>query len=157
MKRNNKKGFTIVELVIVIAVIAILSAVLIPTFGGMIERANESSRDQEARNALTNYMITVSAEDLEGGVDGIIYIDGSIYNVADNNIEGLTGAEAEAEMRKFILNKEKDLKTSKVSLGTTPRRITDLVGSLCDLVSGSGDKGTPIVLITGYFDNYATE
>ena len=66
-------------------------------------------------------------------------------------------AEAEAEMRKFILNKEKDLKTSKVSLGTTPRRITDLVGSLSDLVSGSGDKGTPIVLITGYFDNYATE
>ena len=77
--------------------------------------------------------------------------------VADNNIEGLTGAEAEAEMRKFIQNKEKDLKTSKVSLGTTPRRITDLVGSLSDLVSGSGDKGTPIVLITGYFDNYATE
>ena len=54
-------------------------------------------------------------------------------------------------------NKEKDLKTSNVSLGTTPRRITDLVGSLSDLVSGSGDKGTPIVLITGYFDNYATE
>ena len=57
----------------------------------------------------------------------------------------------------IIKNKEKDLKTSKVSLGTTPRRITDLVGSLSDLVSGSGDKGTPIVLITGYFDNYATE
>ena len=43
------------------------------------------------------------------------------------------------------------------SLGTTPRQITDLLGSLCDLTSGSGDKGTPIVLIQGYFDNYATE
>ena len=49
------------------------------------------------------------------------------------------------------------LKNKNISLGTTPRRITDLVGSLSDLVSGSGDKGTPIVLITGYFDNYATE
>jgi F420-0:gamma-glutamyl ligase len=41
--------------------------------------------------------------------------------------------------------------------GTTPRRLTDLIGSLCDLVSGSGDKGTPIVLVKGYFDNYACE
>ena len=49
------------------------------------------------------------------------------------------------------------MKTKNIALGTTPRRITDLVGSLSDLVSGSGDKGTPIVLITGYFDNYATE
>lgn len=77
--------------------------------------------------------------------------------VADNNIETLKGEEAVKEMKEIIKHKEKDLKTSKVSLGTTPRRITDLVGSLCDLVSGSGDKGTPIVLITGYFDNYATE
>lgn len=77
--------------------------------------------------------------------------------VADNNIENLTGEKAIEEMKNIIKNKEKDLKTSKVSLGTTPRRITDLVGSLSDLVSGSGDKGTPIVLITGYFDNYATE
>lgn len=77
--------------------------------------------------------------------------------VADNNIGELKGEAAVAEIKEIIKNKEKDLKTSKVSLGTTPRRITDLVGSLSDLVSGSGDKGTPIVLITGYFDNYATE
>ena len=44
-----------------------------------------------------------------------------------------------------------------VSEGTTPRRLTDLIGSLCDLTSGSGDKGTPVVLIQGYFDNYTTE
>ena len=77
--------------------------------------------------------------------------------VADNTIEKLTGNEAVEEMKNIIKNKEKDLKTSNVSLGTTPRRITDLVGSLSDLVSGSGDKGTPIILITGYFDNFATE
>ncbi len=77
--------------------------------------------------------------------------------VADNNIENLTGDEAVAEMKEIIKHKEADLKNQKISLGTTPRRITDLVGSLSDLVSGSGDKGTPIVLITGYFDNYATE
>ena len=61
MKRNNKKGFTIVELVIVIAVIAILSAVLIPTFGGIVDKANESARDQEARNAFTEYLIDCDA------------------------------------------------------------------------------------------------
>ncbi len=77
--------------------------------------------------------------------------------VADNNIETLTGEAAVAEMKEIIKKKEGDLKNQKISLGTTPRRITDLVGSLSDLVSGSGDKGTPIVLVTGYFDNYADE
>jgi F420-0:gamma-glutamyl ligase len=60
-------------------------------------------------------------------------------------------------MKKLIKEKEENLVNKAESLGTTPRRITDLVGSLCDLTSGSGDKGTPIVLVTGYFDNYATE
>ena len=86
MKRNNKKGFTIVELVIVIAVIAILAAVMIPTFGGIISSANESSRDQKARNALTTYMTTASAEDLADGVNGVIIIDGSVYTVTNNNL-----------------------------------------------------------------------
>ena len=77
--------------------------------------------------------------------------------VADNQIENKTGEDAVEEMKNIIKAKTGDLKTANISLGTTPRRITDLVGSLSDLVSGSGDKGTPIVLITGYFDNYATE
>ncbi len=77
--------------------------------------------------------------------------------VADNQIENKTGEEAVEEMKNIIKAKEEDLKNKNIALGTTPRRITDLVGSLSDLVSGSGDKGTPIVLITGYFDNYATE
>lgn len=77
--------------------------------------------------------------------------------VADNNLEGKIGEDAINSIKDIIKNKEKDLKNQNISLGTTPRRITDLVGSLCDLVSGSGDKGTPIVLITGYFDNYASE
>ena len=77
--------------------------------------------------------------------------------VADNQIENKTGEDAVEEMKNIIKAKSGDLKTANISLGTTPRRITDLVGSLSDLVSGSGDKGTPIVLITGYFDNYADE
>ena len=77
--------------------------------------------------------------------------------VADNDLENLKGDEAVSQMKIMIKNKEEDLKNKNISLGTTPRRITDLVGSLSDLVSGSGDKGTPIVLITGYFDNFATE
>ena len=77
--------------------------------------------------------------------------------VADNQLASLNGQEAVDAMKKLIKNKSSNLKNDNSSLGTTPRRITDLVGSLCDLVSGSGDKGTPIVLITGYFDNYSTE
>ena len=78
--------------------------------------------------------------------------------VADNDLNGCTkDGEIEQKMREIILNKNKDLKNQNISLGTTPRRITDLLGSLSDLTSGSGDKGTPVVLIKGYFDNYATE
>ena len=58
-------------------------------------------------------------------------------------------------MIKIIKEKEKDLKNQDVSLGTTPRRLTDLLGSLSDLTSGSGDKGTPFILIKNYFKNYA--
>ena len=54
-----------------------------------------------------------------------------------------------------IKNKDSNLKGQMVTQGTTPRRITDLIGSLCDLTSGSGDKGTPVVLIQHYFDNYS--
>lgn len=77
--------------------------------------------------------------------------------LADNKIANLTGKDAVEAMKKLIVKKDKNLKNKSESLGTTPRRITDLVGSLCDLTSGSGDKGTPIVLVTGYFDNYASE
>ncbi len=58
---------------------------------------------------------------------------------------------------KNIFVKKLNLVGEAVSQGTTPRQLTDLLGSLCDLISGSGDKGTPVVLIQGYFDNYATE
>ena len=60
-------------------------------------------------------------------------------------------------IEEYIKNKGADLVGSMESQGTTPRRLTDLIGSLCDLTSGSGDKGTPVVFIQGYFDNYASE
>lgn len=97
MKRNNKKGFTIVELVIVIAVIAILSAVLIPTFGGIVEKANESARDQEARNLLTQYMTEATAEQLSAGINGKIYVDGYEYEVVDGNIQNIQNDQDKAE------------------------------------------------------------
>ncbi|MBQ7242518.1 MAG: coenzyme F420-0:L-glutamate ligase, partial [Firmicutes bacterium] len=57
----------------------------------------------------------------------------------------------------YIRHKDADLVGNMVSEGPTPRRLTDLIGSLCDLTSGSGDKGTPIILIQGYFDNYTNK
>ena len=77
--------------------------------------------------------------------------------LADNQLRDLKGEEAARAIKQKIDEKNKNLVAHEESLGTTPRRITDLLGSLCDLTSGSGDKGTPIVWIQGYFDNYATE
>jgi hypothetical protein len=74
--------------------------------------------------------------------------------LADNDFADLCGEELKKAISDYIRNKESDLVGSMVSQGTTPRRLTDLIGSLCDLTSGSGDKGTPIVLVQGYFDNY---
>ncbi len=77
--------------------------------------------------------------------------------LADNDFAALSGAELKEAISSAIRQKNADLKGSMSSEGTTPRRLTDLIGSLCDLTSGSGDKGTPIVYIQGYFDNYTTE
>ena len=77
--------------------------------------------------------------------------------VSDNKYSDLKGEELKTAIKEEIKNKEADLKGKMLSEGTTPRRITDLIGSLCDLTSGSGDKGTPVVFIQGYFDNLADE
>ena len=77
--------------------------------------------------------------------------------ISDNKLANLRGEELIEAMKNEIKSKESNLKGKMETQGTTPRRITDLLGSLCDLRSGSGDKGTPVVFVQGYFDNYATE
>jgi Uncharacterized conserved protein len=125
--------------------------------------------------------IQSAIKDLYGKhVEVMIYGDGAfkdpvagIWELADPVVspfytEGLNGTPNELKLKYLVDNNklsEDEMKskikerqnTKQESLGTTPRRITDLVGSLCDLVSGSGDKGTPIVLVQGYFDNYSDE
>lgn len=80
-----------------------------------------------------------------------------IKNFADEKYKDLKGEELNAAIKKEIENKNNDLKGSMTSQGTTPRQYTDLLGSLMDLTSGSGDKGTPFVYIQGYFDNMAND
>ena len=75
--------------------------------------------------------------------------------LADNDFAELTGQALREAIEKAIETKDKNLKGTMATQGTTPRRLTDLIGSLCDLTSGSGDKGTPVVWIQGYFTNYA--
>lgn len=75
--------------------------------------------------------------------------------LADNDFKNLRGAELKAAIENSIKEKGGNLVGNMASQGTTPRQLTDLIGSLCDLTSGSGDKGTPVVLVQGYFDNYA--
>ncbi len=77
--------------------------------------------------------------------------------LADNAFASLSGEELRQAIKSEIEKKDANLVGNMASEGTTPRRLTDLIGSLCDLTSGSGDKGTPIVYIQGYFDNYTTE
>ena len=77
--------------------------------------------------------------------------------LADNDFAGLSGKELRDAISASIRAKDGNLKGQMASEGTTPRQLTDLIGSLCDLTSGSGDKGTPVVLVQGYFDNYTSE
>lgn len=74
--------------------------------------------------------------------------------LADNDFAELSGEALQKAIKESIQKKDNDLKGNMASQGTTPRKLTDLIGSLCDLTSGSGDKGTPIILIQGYFDNF---
>lgn len=92
-----------------------------------------------------------------GYTDGLIGLPNELKlkYLADNEFKALSGEELTAAIRARIREKEHDLKGRMDSQGTTPRRLTDLIGSLCDLTSGSGDKGTPIVLVQNYFNNYA--
>ena len=77
--------------------------------------------------------------------------------LADNDFKDLKGDELKKAIQASIKAKDQNLKGNMASEGTTPRQLTDLIGSLCDLTSGSGDKGTPVVLVQGYFDNYTNE
>ncbi len=76
--------------------------------------------------------------------------------LADNDFANLSGAELKEAISNSIRTKDSNLVGNMASQGTTPRQLTDLIGSLCDLTSGSGDKGTPVILIQGYFDNFTT-
>ena len=77
--------------------------------------------------------------------------------LADNTYKDLSGQELKDAISKAIKEKDANLKGSMATQGTTPRQLTDLIGSLCDLTSGSGDKGTPVILVQGYFDNYTAD
>ena len=77
--------------------------------------------------------------------------------LADNDFKDLSGEALKQAISESIKKKGDDLKGNMASQGTTPRQLTDLIGSLCDLTSGSGDKGTPVVLVQGYFDNYTND
>ncbi|MDR0493322.1 MAG: coenzyme F420-0:L-glutamate ligase [Nitrososphaerota archaeon] len=91
--------------------------------------------------------------------DGLIGLPNELKlkYIADTEFAHKRGTEAQEAIIERIRQKQKNLIGKEETEGTTPRRLTDLIGSLCDLISGSGDKGTPIILIKGYFDNYACE
>jgi len=94
-----------------------------------------------------------------GYTDGLIGTPNELKlkYLSDNEFKGLKGEELKEAMIKRIKTKDANLKGRDETLGTTPRQLTDLLGSLCDLTSGSGDKGTPVILIQNYFSNYADQ
>lgn len=92
-----------------------------------------------------------NTEGLEGTPNEI-----KLKYLADNDFKDLSGEALKEAVSQRIRSKKSDLVGDMASQGTTPRRLTDLIGSLCDLTSGSGDKGTPVILVQGYFDNYTS-
>ena len=92
-----------------------------------------------------------------GYTDGLIGVPNELKlkYLADNDFGDLEGDELKEAIKQAIATKDANLKGNMASEGTTPRRLTDLIGSLCDLTSGSGDKGTPIVVVQNYFTNYS--
>ena len=95
---------------------------------------------------------------------GVAYTEGlegtpneiKLKYLADNDFRDLSGEALKEAISKSIKEKKSNLVGDMASQGTTPRKLTDLIGSLCDLTSGSGDKGTPVILIQGYFDNFTS-
>ena len=100
-------------------------------------------------NSVTTGCQTIIADGLKGTPNEL-----KLKYLADNDFAHLSGEELKQAISESIKSKDADLVGNMASEGTTPRQLTDLIGSLCDLTSGSGDKGTPIVFIQGYFDNY---
>ena len=119
MKRNNKKGFTIVELVIVIAVIAILSAVLIPTFGGIVDKANESARDQEAANLYKTYLIDHNYVSTPlDKLNGVVLVDGYVYHVAAGQLT-TEGDQNKTDTYTVVIAHNDDCVDTEVAEGAT--------------------------------------
>ena len=138
----------------------------------LVERIREIVRDRSGKNVEVMVYGDGAFKDPVGKIwelaDPVVSpaytsgLDGTpselkLKYLADNDFAELTGEELGSAIKQEIRKKDADLVGKMVSEGTTPRQLTDLIGSLCDLTSGSGDKGTPIVYIQGYFDNYTTE
>ena len=105
-------------------------------------------------------LVTTKKVFLRGIIHELLWFicgDTNIKYLVDNEFKDLKGEALNEAIREKINNKAADLKGTNQTLGTTPRQITDLLGSLCDLTSGSGDKGTPIILVQGYFDNFSSK
>ena len=94
-------------------------------------------------------MAVANTEGLEGTPNEV-----KLKYLADNDFKDLSGEALKNAISARIREKKENLVGDMASQGTTPRRLTDLIGSLCDLTSGSGDKGTPVILVQGYFDNF---
>ena len=138
----------------------------------LIKNATTVDQTEQMDVRIENGIITETGTNLENkgekefDANGLVispgFIDGlegtpnelKLKYLADNEFSELTGQDLKDAIASRIKEKDQSLVGQMDSEGTTPRRITDLLGSLCDLTSGSGDKGTPIVLVQGYFDNY---
>ena len=132
----SKKAFTMVELLAVVAILGIISSIAYPKIINVIGNSRLTAYNVSKKNIVDS---------------------AKLKYLADNDFKDLKDEKLKEAISNKIKSKNSNLVGNMASEGTTPRQLTDLIGSLCDLTSGSGDKGTPIVMVSGYFDNYTNE
>ena len=137
----NKKGKIITWSIVLVLVVAVVAVIATQLMNGGAKKIDRTHFQQLVENA--QYF-------KEDGTPNEV----KLKYLADNDFKDLSGEALKEAISNRIREKKDNLVGDMVSQGTTPRKLTDLIGSLCDLTSGSGDKGTPVVLIQGYFDNY---
>ena len=152
LPRGLQKKTVLLVLIMLLAMAAVFFALSVHSSKALTQVVGDTRTEQQA--AISQ----ISKDTMHSVLTSTMVSTVSLQaRMADNDFADLSGDALKEAIESSIRAKDGNLKGQMASEGTTPRQLTDLIGSLCDLTSGSGDKGTPVVLVQGYFDNYTND